>query len=55
MSEIQEKELENIYFKSFPYAVAMNPKPWQIKVNYFKMTDNKLGFGKKIIWSEASV
>ena len=55
MSEIQEKELENIYFKSFPYAVAMNPKLWQIKVNYFKMTDNKLGFGKKIIWPAASV
>jgi len=28
----------------------MNPKLWQIKVNYFKMTDNKLGFGKKLIW-----
>ena len=55
MSEIQEKELESIYFKSFPYAIAMNPKLWQIKVNYFKMTDNKLGFGKKIIWPAVSL
>ena len=52
MSEIQEKELSNAYFKSFPYAIALRPKLWKIKVNYFKMTDNKLGFGKKIIWQE---
>jgi uncharacterized protein YhbP (UPF0306 family) len=28
----------------------MNPKLWQIKVEHFKLTDNTLGFGKKIIW-----
>ena len=48
--ELQDNALKGLYFKAFPYAIAMNPKLWQIKINYFKMTDNTLGFGKKIIW-----
>ena len=51
----QKKELKKLYFKAFPYAIAMNPALWQIKIDYFKMTDNKLGFGKKIIWQDALV
>jgi len=51
---LEELELKKLYFKNFPYALALSPKLWQIKVNYFKMTDNKLGFGKKIIWQEPS-
>ncbi|MCX6077190.1 MAG: pyridoxamine 5'-phosphate oxidase family protein [Campylobacterales bacterium] len=47
---LEDKELKIEYFKAFPYALALNPKLWQIKVNYFKMTDNRLGFGEKIIW-----
>ena len=52
--ELQDKELKSLYFKTFPYALALSPKLWQIKVDYFKMTDNRLGFGKKIIWQEVS-
>lgn len=48
--ELKDRTLKAKYFKIFPYALALNPKLWQIKVNYFKMTDNRLGFGKKIIW-----
>jgi uncharacterized protein YhbP (UPF0306 family) len=33
----------------------MQPKLWQIKVSYFKLTDNRLGFGKKIIWQDSSL
>ena len=51
---LENKELKKLYFKTFPYSLALAPKLWQIKVNYFKMTDNTLGFGKKIIWQEAS-
>lgn len=47
------KDNGSIYFKKFPYALVMNPALWKIKVNYFKMTDNKLGFGKKLIWEQA--
>lgn len=51
--DLDEKELKNLYFKKFPYALAMNPKLWKIKINYFKMTDNRLGFGKKITWTDS--
>ena len=53
--ELSDDSLRQLYFKSFPYALAMQPKLWQIKVNYFKMTDNRLGFGKKIIWQDSFV
>lgn len=49
---LESEVLKKLYFKKFPYAIAMNPKLWQIKVNYFKLTDNTLGFGKKIIWQK---
>lgn len=47
---LKENTLKLQYFKKFPYALALNPTLWQIKVDFFKMTDNTLGFGKKIIW-----
>ncbi|MEA3330741.1 MAG: hypothetical protein U9Q29_03500 [Campylobacterota bacterium] len=53
-SLLKDAELKKLYFKKFPHAIVMKPKLWQIKVNYFKMTDNALGFGKKIIWQESS-
>jgi uncharacterized protein YhbP (UPF0306 family) len=53
--ELQDKTLKKLYFKAFPYALVLNPKLWQIEVEYFKLTDNRLGFGKKIIWPEVSV
>ena len=52
--ELNDSGLIKSYFKQFPYALALKPKLWQIKVNYFKMTNNKLGFGKKIIWEDSS-
>jgi len=52
--QIPEKELASkakfAYLKKFPFAVLMDTKLWIIKVNYIKMTDNRLGFGKKLIW-----
>ncbi len=51
MQEVHDDALKKLYFKTFPYALVMLPKLWQIKVNYFKLTDNRLGFGKKIIYS----
>ena len=52
--EIFDESLKKLYFKAFPYALAMSPKLWQIKVSYFKLTDNRLGFGKKLIWEDSS-
>ncbi len=50
VSPLEEKTLEKLYFKSFPYALAMSPTLWKIEIDFFKLTDNRLGFGKKILW-----
>ncbi|MFT7003739.1 MAG: hypothetical protein ACJAWW_001091 [Sulfurimonas sp.] len=52
---LENKDMSKLYYKTFPYALAMRPKLWKIKINYFKMTDNNLGFGKKIILEEPFV
>ena len=38
------------YLKKYPYAVLKLETLWGLKVNFFKLTDNRLGFGKKLIW-----
>ena len=45
--EANEQE-KKAYFKRFPYALAMQPTLWSIKITYLKFTDNTLGFGKKL-------
>lgn len=40
------------YLKKYPYAVLKLETLWGLKVNFFKLTDNRLGFGKKLIWEE---
>jgi uncharacterized protein len=42
--------LKNLYFEAFPYARIMSPILWMIRLDEVKMTDNTLGFGKKITW-----
>jgi uncharacterized protein YhbP (UPF0306 family) len=51
--ELDGVKQKALYFKAFPYALALAPKLWQIKVDFFKLTDNKLGFGKKILWQKS--
>ncbi len=41
----------NRYLKRFPVAALMDTRLWVVKLSYIKMTDNMLGFGKKLIWS----
>jgi len=50
---LRERKLKALYFKTFPYALALAPKLWQIKIEFFKLTDNRLGFGKKLLWSSS--
>ncbi|MEI8204064.1 MAG: pyridoxamine 5'-phosphate oxidase family protein [Bacteroidota bacterium] len=38
------------YLKKFPYAVLMKTHIWIINAEIIKFTDNRLGFGKKILW-----
>lgn len=47
---LQEKK---IYFKAFPYAALLLPTLWVLSVDSFKMSDNSLGFGKKLIWQRS--
>ena len=39
------------YLKKFPPAVLMDTHLWILKLTLIKMTDNRLGFGKKILWT----
>lgn len=38
------------YNKRFPLASAMSAPVWEIRLDELKMTDNTLGFGKKLRW-----
>jgi uncharacterized protein YhbP (UPF0306 family) len=38
------------YLKRFPPAVLMDTHLWIVKLNFIKMTDNRFGFGKKLVW-----
>jgi uncharacterized protein YhbP (UPF0306 family) len=40
------------YLKRFPYAALSLSTLWTVKLNYAKLTDNRLGFGKKLIWTQ---
>ena len=38
------------YLKRFPYAVFKGGEVWFIRLDTLKYTDNRLGFGKKLLW-----
>lgn len=38
------------YLKRFPFAALMDTTLWIFTIDYLKMTDNRLGFGKKMVW-----
>lgn len=42
------------YYLKFPFAAAMNTKLWVLKPLFMKYTDNRLGFGKKLLWGHSS-
>ncbi len=44
------EEINSLYMKRFPFALLMNTTLWKLRIDYAKMTDNRLGFGKKLIW-----
>lgn len=52
---LKEEELKKgklAYLKSYPYAILKLETMWGLKVNFLKLTDNRLGFGKKLIWEK---
>ena len=40
------------YLKEFAYAEERELYLWEMKLTFIKMTHNKFGFGKKIIWKK---
>jgi uncharacterized protein YhbP (UPF0306 family) len=50
--ELSESDrVRRAYLKRFPYAVAAGELPlWILEPDTMKLTDNTLGFGKKLIW-----
>ncbi len=50
LSGSSDKKAKLKYLKSYPYAVLKLETMWELKVNFFKLTDNRLGFGKKLLW-----
>ena len=42
------------YIKRFPVALLHQLDLWELDVAHLKMTDNRLGFGKKLIWNKSN-
>jgi uncharacterized protein YhbP (UPF0306 family) len=40
------------YLKRFPYAALAGTPIWIVEITYTKFTDNRLGFGKKLVWNK---
>src|SRR5690606_12269461 len=49
--EIEAANLYERYYSTFPFAKAKSSPIWAIKLTSIKMTDNTLGFGKKLLWN----
>lgn len=47
-----QDDLQKVYYKKYPFALAMGGELWAIKLSWIKFTDNTLGFGTKVIWGE---
>lgn len=39
------------YIQRFPYAAVAPLNIWAVEPTFIKLTDNTLGFGKKLIWN----
>jgi uncharacterized protein len=42
---------KNAYLRRFPVALLMETHLWIVRPLFLKYTDNRLGFGKKLIWT----
>lgn len=47
---LADQNTAKIYYKKFPFAIAMNAKIFKIEILWCKFSDNKLGIGNKIIF-----
>ncbi len=50
IAERGDEEAKMTYIKRFPYAAVAPLSLWMVRPSMMKLTDNTLGFGKKLIW-----
>ena len=58
ISELNGQELDTskkLYVDTFPYAEMMELHLWKMQLNFIKMTNNQIGFGKKLIWGNINL
>ncbi len=46
------RKVKTAYLKKFPVAMLMKTNLWVVELSLLKFTDNRLGFGKKLIWKK---
>ena len=49
-AERGDDKAHSCYIKRFPYAAVAPLSLWMLRPTMMKLTDNTLGFGKKLIW-----
>ncbi|MGI6479172.1 MAG: pyridoxamine 5'-phosphate oxidase family protein [Salinivirgaceae bacterium] len=52
VDKTNEEIAKTTYLKRFPYARISDLNLWILDPQHLKLTNNKLGFGKKIIWQK---
>ncbi|MBI5538914.1 MAG: pyridoxamine 5'-phosphate oxidase family protein [Bacteroidia bacterium] len=55
LSKPKKEDLDKVkkrYLYRFPVATLMETTLWSLELTLIKMTDNRLGFGKKLIWKK---
>jgi uncharacterized protein YhbP (UPF0306 family) len=50
-AERGDSKAQATYIKRFPYAAVAPLNIWTVEPSFIKLTDNTLGFGKKLIWN----
>ncbi|MFH0841621.1 MAG: pyridoxamine 5'-phosphate oxidase family protein [Bacteroidota bacterium] len=43
-------KVQKAYLTRFPVAMLMDTHLWVVTLTHIKFTDNRLGFGKKLVW-----
>ncbi|MFI3330901.1 MAG: pyridoxamine 5'-phosphate oxidase family protein [Rikenellaceae bacterium] len=46
-----ENKMKSAYLKKYPFAAVATLQLWALELSFMKFTDNRLGFGKKLIWT----
>jgi uncharacterized protein len=52
IDETNKSEYKSLYLKTFPFAILKQAELWILDPTTYKLTDNRLGFGKKIYWNK---